>query len=151
MVNCAIVGIGRWGQLLVDSAKKSKHIKFTHGVTRIPAKVEKFGVNHGLTLTDDFSTVLANPSIDAVVLATPHTQHFDQIVKAAHAGKHVFCEKPYTLSRDQAIKALAAVSDAGVKTAVGFNRRFAPNYQKMQTKNKHKYMEELQKIILETI
>ena len=133
MINSAIVGVGRWGRLLVNSVANSKKFKFTHAVTRTPANAEAFCVNHAISLTDDFDSVLANPSIDAVVLATPHTQHFDQIIKTAQAGKHVYCEKPYTLSRVEAAEALFAVAAAGVKTAVGHNRRFAPNYKKMRT------------------
>ena len=83
MINCAIVGVGRWGQLLVTSAEKSKNIKFTHGVTRTPANAEAFCSKYKIALTDNFESVLVNPAIDAVVLATPHTQHFDQITKAA--------------------------------------------------------------------
>ena len=132
MIKSAIIGLGRWGQLLVTSAEKSKLIKFTHGVTPTPSKAEAFCLDHHIRLTDNYEEILTNPAIEAVVLATPHTQHFDQIVKAAEAGKHVFCEKPYTLSYSQAIKALSAIRDAGVKTAVGLNRRFAPNYQKMR-------------------
>ena len=133
MINCAIVGVGRWGQLLVTSAEKSKNVTFTHGVTRTPEHAEAFCSEYKITLTDNFESVLVNPAVDAVVLATPHTQHFDQIIKVAKAGKHVFCEKPYTLSRAQAAEALSVVADAGVKTAVGHNRRFAPNYKKMST------------------
>ena len=121
MIKCAIIGLGRWGQLLVNSSKNSKLIKFTYGVTRTPSKVKDFCENHDILLADDYETILAGAHVDAVVLATPHTQHFDQIVKAAQAGKHVFCEKPYTLNRAQAIDALAAVTAAGVKTAVGLN------------------------------
>ena len=132
MINCAIVGVGRWGQLLVTSAEKSNNITFTHGVTRTPANAEEFCSKYKIALTDNFESVLVNPAIDAIVLATPHTQHFGQITKAAQAGKHIFCEKPYSLCRAEAAEALFAVADAGVKTAVGHNRRFAPNYQKMQ-------------------
>ena len=92
MINTAIIGIGRWGQLLVTSAEKSKNVKFTHGVARTPVKAEEFCSKHNISLTDDIDSVMANPAIDAVILATPHTQHFDQIVKAAQSGKQVYCE-----------------------------------------------------------
>ncbi len=133
MINAAIVGIGSWGRLLVTSAKDSERIKFTHGVTRTVSKAEEFCAKHGIDLGDDFDNVLADPGIDAIVLATPHTQHVDQIIAAAEAGKHVFAEKPYTLSKADTERALAAVETAGVKTAVGLNRRFAPNFQKLKS------------------
>jgi predicted dehydrogenase len=85
----------------------------------------------GLTLTDSYAAVLADPAIDAVVLATPHSWHADEIVAAAQAGKHVFVEKPFTLTRADAERAIEACRTAGVTLHVGFNRRYAPAYGEM--------------------
>ena len=133
MINAAIVGIGNWGQLLVSSVQNNSSVTFTKGVTRTKSKAVEFCATNDIEIVDDYDTLLADPSIDAIVLATPHTQHAGQIVAAAEAGKHVFAEKPYTLSKSDTELALAAVKKAGVKTAVGLNRRFAPNFQKLKT------------------
>ncbi|MAI11129.1 MAG: hypothetical protein CBD27_01820 [Rhodospirillaceae bacterium TMED167] len=133
MINAAIVGIGNWGQLLVTSVRNSESIKFTKGSTRTKSKAAEFCNTNGIELVDDYDGLLADPSIDAIVLATPHTQHVSQVIAAAEAGKHVFAEKPYTLSKSDTETALMAVKKAGVKTAVGLNRRFAPNFQKLKT------------------
>jgi predicted dehydrogenase len=61
-----------------------------------------------------------------VILCTPHTLHCDQIIRAAAAGKHVFCEKPLSLARADAVRAVAACSTAGVMLGVGHERRFEP-------------------------
>jgi predicted dehydrogenase len=127
MINAAIVGLGRWGQGLVDSVKDSRTIRFTAGVTRTVAKAEEFCRERGIGLTADYDAMLADPSVDAVVLATPHTQHFDQIVAAAKAGKHVFCEKPFTLTRKSAQQAVDAVARVDKVVGVGHNRRFMAN------------------------
>ena len=128
MINAAIVGLGRWGRLLAESVQgTSKRIRFTAGVTRSPAKAQDFCSRHGIVLHGDYGAVLDDPGIDAVVLATPHSQHFEQVIAAAHAGKHVFCEKPFTLTRRDAETALGALDAAALKVAVGHNRRFAPN------------------------
>jgi predicted dehydrogenase len=128
MINAAIVGMGRWGQVLVDSVQgKSDKIKFIHGVTRTPAKVEDFCSERGIALGDDYPAMLADPAVDAVVLASPHSVHFDQMMAAAAAGKHIFCEKPFALTKADANAALAAISTAGLKVGLGHNRRFAPN------------------------
>ncbi|MDA0238790.1 MAG: Gfo/Idh/MocA family oxidoreductase, partial [Proteobacteria bacterium] len=133
MITAAIVGMGRWGRLLVKSVQDvSEEIRFTAGVARRPATVEKFSEARGLRLTDDFGAVLKDPNIDAVVIATPHSLHFDQIMAAAAAGKHVFCEKPFTLHRAQAETALSALADLDLKVATGFNRRFAPNSMELK-------------------
>lgn len=126
MVNAAIVGLGRWGERLVDavSVPQSPVIRFTHAVTRTPDKVRSYCAGRGLELSDDLDQILANPRIDAVVLATPHSQHAEQIVRAAHAGKNVFVEKPLTLDVASAISAARACKKAGVVLAIGHNRRF---------------------------
>ncbi|MGY9019973.1 MAG: Gfo/Idh/MocA family protein [Alphaproteobacteria bacterium] len=128
MINAAIVGIGRWGQYLVTSVQgSSEHIKFTAGVTRTKSKAEAFCSEQGIDLRDDYAELLNDPNINAIVLATPHTQHEEQIVAAAKAGKHVFTEKPFTLDRPSAERAVAACKEAGVALALGHNRRFMEN------------------------
>jgi predicted dehydrogenase len=126
-INAAIVGLGRWGQLLVSSVDGSERIKFKAAVTRSPAKAKDFCAARDIELSDDLTNVLEDDTIEALVIATPHTQHFDQLMAAASAGKHVYCEKPWTLDGGQASRSLRALTDAGLKVAIGHNRRFAPN------------------------
>jgi predicted dehydrogenase len=80
----------------------------------------------------DYAAVLADPEIDAVVLATPHTQHTGQIVEAAAARKHVFTEKPLGVDAAAAARAAEACAAAGVTLAVGYNWRFQPALQAMR-------------------
>src|SRR5260221_13881365 len=99
MISAAIVGLGRWGRTLVNSVQdKSDRLRFTHAVSRDPARVGEFANQHGLKILGSLDAPLAEPGIDAVVLATPHSQTRDQIVAAADAGKAEFCENPLTLS-----------------------------------------------------
>ena len=133
MINAAIVGIGRWGQGLVVSVQgTSDQIHFSAGVTRTRSKAEDFCAANKIDLRDDFAELLTDDSIDAIVLATPHTQHEEQIIAAARAGKHVFTEKPFTLSKASAERAVAAVREAGVTVALGHNRRFFKNTEAMK-------------------
>src|SRR5262249_43370014 len=83
-------------------------------------------------LVDEYEQILADPDIDAVVLATPHSQHGDQVRRAAAAGKHIFCEKPFTLTADDAARAIEAARKAGVVLAAGFNRRFHPSMAELR-------------------
>ena len=134
MLNAAIVGLGRWGQRLVDSVftPPSKAIRFTHGVARTPDKVRDFCANRGLSLYGELGRALAEPAVGAVVLATPHSQHADQVIAAAKAGRHVFVEKPFTLDAASARAAAKACRDAGVILAFGHNRRFLPAMSEMK-------------------
>lgn len=128
MLKAAIVGLGGWGQILVNSVQgKSDAIKFTAGVTRTPSKAQDFADKHGFPLGNDYDAVLNDPDIDAIVLATPHQQHADQIIAAAGVGKHIFVEKPFTMTKESAAAAVAAAKDADRVLALGHNRRFLPS------------------------
>ncbi|RWX81215.1 inositol 2-dehydrogenase [Neorhizobium lilium] len=72
--------------------------------------------------------ILADASIDAVLIATSTDTHSDLIEKATAAGKAVLCEKPVDLSLERAQACLDAVSKTGVPVMIGFNRRFDPNF-----------------------
>lgn len=133
MLRAAIVGLGWWGKTLVRSVQgKSKDIKFVLGATGTRAKAEEFCRDNGIKLVDDYEQVLADPGVDAVVLATPHSQHGDQVRRAAAARKAVFCEKPFTLKAADAARAIRAAEEAGIVLAVGFNRRFHPSMAELK-------------------
>ena len=127
MIRAAIIGLGTWGQHLVRNVQGiSNTIQFTAFATRTPAKAAEFAAAHGLRMLENYEAALADPDIDAVVLATPHRQHTDQIVAAAAAGKHVFSEKPLGVSAADAARAAQACADAGVILGVGYNWRYQP-------------------------
>jgi len=133
MINAAIVGLGRWGQNLVNSVQgKSDQIRFVAGVLRHPEKARDYAQQQGLVLHDNLDAVLKDPAIDAIVLATPHTVHAEQIIRAARAGKHVFTEKPFTLTREEATEALRIARAKKVTLAVGYNWRFQPALQEIR-------------------
>ncbi len=131
LLRAAIVGLGRWGQNLVraNAGNPGSALRFTHAATRSPDKAQDFCRDQGLALLPGLDALLQEGEVDAVVLATPHSQHGAQIRRAAQAGKHVFVEKPLTLELAEAESALAAAQAAGVALCVGFNRRFLPAFQ----------------------
>jgi predicted dehydrogenase len=129
MLRVAICGAGNWGTRLIESVhEKSDKIRFVTAVTRDPPAKRALTDRFGLALTTSYADVLADPNIDGVVLCTPHSQHAAEVAAAAKAGKHVFCEKPFTLTQEDAQAAIAACKAAGVTLHVGFNRRYAPAY-----------------------
>lgn len=135
MIHAVIVGLGRWGQVLVDSVQgRSEKIQFTRAITRTPTKAESFARDRGLSLSSQLEDALADSAVDAVVLATPHSLHAQQIEQAAAAGKHVFVEKPFTLTKASAQEAVQAAQDAGIVLALGHNRRFSPSVKELQAR-----------------
>jgi predicted dehydrogenase len=108
-------------------------MRFTTLATRtVTTDVEAFAKQHSLRLADSYAAVLSDPKIDAVVLATPPSGHAEQIIAAAAAGKHVFCEKPFTFSKAEAKAAVDAVLKAKLTLGVGYNRRFHPEMIKLR-------------------
>jgi predicted dehydrogenase len=133
MIRAAIIGLGRWGRSLVASVQgQSADIGFVAAHTRTRASAEEFCRQHGITLADSYERILADPGVDAVVLATPHSAHERQLLAAAAASKHIHVEKPITLDRASADRAVAAARQAGVVLAVGFCRRFHPSLVEMR-------------------
>jgi predicted dehydrogenase len=126
MIACAIVGLGRWGRSLVEAASASGRLNIARAVETDLVRAHPFCAEHGIALTGNFDSVLADPAIDAILLATPHSLHHAQVVAAASAGKQVFCEKPLALRRSDAWEMFDACRRAGVLLAVGHNRRFWP-------------------------
>ena len=120
MIDAAIVGMGGWGRTLVEAVQgKSDRIRFVRGVTKEPEDIAAFADANEIRVSTEFEDVIADPNIAAVAIATPHTLHADQIVRAAGAGKQVFAEKPFTLNLADAERAVEACQKAGVVLGVG--------------------------------
>ena len=84
MIDAAIVGLGRWGKNMVNAVQgKSERLRFVRGVVRHPEAVRDFAAQHGFELSVDLDSVLADPNVQAVVFATPHSLHTQQIIAAA--------------------------------------------------------------------
>src|SRR5579863_10690213 len=100
MIDAAIVGLGRWGKTLVEAVQgKSDKIRFTRAVSRDPAQHREFLETQHLLAGSSLDEMLADRRVKAVVLATPHTRHVEEVCAVAAAGKAVFCEKPLALTK----------------------------------------------------
>jgi predicted dehydrogenase len=128
MINAAIVGLGRWGRNIVNAVQgRSERLRFVACVARRPDAVREFASVHGLRVCSQLSDALADGSVEAIVLATPHSLHVEQVLAVADARKAVFCEKPLALNRRDAERAVAACRRAGVTLALGHDKRFWPS------------------------
>lgn len=125
MISAAIVGLGWWGRKVARELADSDRIRPVLGVDP-DAECRHRVQADGLATTADLQQALDAPDVDAVVLCSPHRYHCTQIIAAAEAGKHVFCEKPFTATVAEADAALAAVQAAGLRLGIGHERRFEP-------------------------
>jgi predicted dehydrogenase len=125
-VATALVGLGWWGRKmasLVNAGGAQMH--FVRAVDPSP-DAAAFAAQMGLQYSPDMDEALADPTIEAVVLATPHSLHREQIARVVAAGKHVFCEKPLDLTRAGAEASVALCRKAGLVLGMGHERRFEP-------------------------
>jgi predicted dehydrogenase len=133
MIGAAVVGLGWWGRNVEESLRDSDVIRPVLGVDPDAAGRQAF-TDRGIHTSSDLHDALDDPRVDAVVLCTPHRMHTTQVIAAAEAGKHVFCEKPFSMHSGEAERALSAVRDAGVRLGIGHERRFEPAIQEMQAR-----------------
>lgn len=132
-VRIGIIGAGRIGQVHADNITFRLRNATLSGVQSGSQELaERCSLAHGCEPYYDYHQLIENPDIDAICICSASDRHTEQIIAAAEAGKHIFCEKPIDTSLSQIDKALVAVKKAGVKFQVGFNRRFDTNYQRVR-------------------
>jgi predicted dehydrogenase len=85
-----------------------------------------FCANNGLTVAASYDAALARADVDAVILATPHSLHLEQIDRGAAARKHIVCEKPLALTKADAERAVRLCRETGLVLGMGHERRFEP-------------------------
>lgn len=134
-INIGVIGAGRIGKIHSENIVsfmpqgRLKAIADVNLTPEIKAWAQKLGVK---LITKDPAILLADKSIQAVLICSSTDTHADFVIKAAKAGKHIFCEKPVDLTVKKVAAALAAVKKAGVKLQVGFNRRFDHNFRRIR-------------------
>jgi len=129
LLSAAIVGLGNWGQKIVAAVNGGSPLLRVDCAVVREARDDlcAFARSHDISLATDLQQVLNDQTIDAVIITTPHSLHVQQIIAAAAAGKHVFCEKPLALTREDAMRALDACGKAGRILAVGHDKRYWPS------------------------
>ncbi len=128
-VRVGLVGTGRIGTSHAEViARRVPTADLVAVADAVPEAAAAVGAMLGVRAHASPADLLADPSVDAVVIAAATPAHVDLVVAAAEAGKAVFCEKPMALSIEEADRAVAAAHAAGVPLQVGFNRRFAEDF-----------------------
>ena len=135
VVNIGILGCGPIAQAgHFESVTKARNTRL-HAICDVAGDlVERFAVAHGASETySDYDAMLADPQLDAVIIATADAFHVPAALAALAAGKHVLCEKPLGVALDEAEMLADAVADSGLKLQVGHMKRFDPGLQSAKT------------------
>ncbi len=125
------IGLGWWGGMLADKGKMAG-LDLVSCFARTRETREEFASTHGLRPAESLDELLSDPEVEAVMIATPHSTHADLVAEAAAAGKHVFVDKPFTLSVAEARRAIEAANAADVILQVGHNRRRQPATRRLR-------------------
>jgi len=134
-VGIALIGMGWWGQKILNVLQAAPaDIRVVRAIEPNIESVKAVCAQKGVPLSANYADALNDPTVDAVVLATPHALHEAQIEAAVAARKHVFCEKPLALTKAGAEKAVALCRDAGLVLGMGHERRWEPPIAEMLAK-----------------
>ena len=131
MISICQFGAGRIGAIHAGNIARHPDARLHIVVDTDRAAAESLAGRYGASVGDQ-AAALADPAVDAVVIASATDTHADLVEAAAHAGKAVFCEKPLDLDRSRAEACLAVAQQSGVPLMVGFNRRFDPNFARFE-------------------
>jgi len=131
MINVAVAGYGWWGKHVVRRLAGNAKINVLYVVEPAADRIAEIEAA-GCKGIEEYDAALSDPAVDAVILTTPNSMHVRQVKAAAAAGKHVFCEKPLSLTAAGARDAVAACKSAGVILGIGHERRFEPALQRLK-------------------
>lgn len=129
----ALMGLGYYStDLLAPALQLTQHCSLVGIVTGSPEKAEHWQKQHRLAdrniyTYDNFDRIADNPDIDVVYVVLPPALHREFTVRAANAGKHVWCEKPMALTAAECEVMIKACSDNRVKLTIGYRMQHEPN------------------------
>ena len=126
-IEVAMFGAGRIGTIHAGNLARHPGARLRYVVDVHQPAAEALAIKHGAQVAS-VEKVLADPAIGAVVIGSSTNTHADLILRAAAAGKAIFCEKPVDLDVERARACAAAVNKAGVTCMIGFQRRFDPTF-----------------------
>lgn len=132
MLKAAQVGLGWWGSQVTKVLADSEKIEIVRGVDPFEETANKFTADYGIPIYADYQEALDDPDVQAVILTIPHLFHEEAVVRAAAAGKEIFCEKPLALTVDSARTMIDACDAAGIVMGIGHERRFEPAWEEMK-------------------
>jgi myo-inositol 2-dehydrogenase/D-chiro-inositol 1-dehydrogenase len=133
MKNAAIFGAGRIGRIHAANLAALPGVTLQFVCDPVTAAASDLAQLLGARVST-IDAVLADKSIEVVVIASSTDTHSELITRSAAAGKHIFCEKPVDMSVPRARDCAAAVQAAGVACMIGFQRRFDPTFNEARTR-----------------
>lgn len=136
-LNVALVGLGYYStDLLAPALQLTKHCKLAGIVTGSPAKAAQWKEQHNIPDKNiynyqNFDSIANNDDIDVVYVVLPPSMHAEYVIRAANAGKHVWCEKPMAVTVSECQKMIDACTKNKVTLSIGYRMQHEPNTQQI--------------------
>jgi glucose-fructose oxidoreductase len=133
----ALVGLGYYsGDLLAPALQQTKHCYLAGVVTGSPAKAKTWKLKYNIPQKniynyENFDTIANNPDIDVIYIVLPPSMHAEYVIRAAKAGKHVWCEKPMAMTVTECQSMIDACQQNKVKLSIGYRMQHEPNTQEI--------------------
>jgi len=131
MIEVALFGAGRIGRIHAGNLAAQPGVKLKYVVDVSAVAAGELAQRHAAKVVDG-DIAFSDSAVSAVAIASSTDTHADLILKAAAAGKAIFCEKPVDLDLERARACAAAVAKAGVLCMIGFQRRFDPTFSALK-------------------
>src|SRR5579875_3493779 len=130
-IRTAVAGTGFMGRVHLEGLRRVEHVEVAAIAGRNAAAAEKLGSAFGVPHRD-LDSILSDSSIQAVHVCTPNAQHFPMAKQALLAGKHVLCEKPLSVSVEEAQELVTLAAQKKLRNCVCHNLRYYPMAQQMR-------------------
>ena len=150
----ALVGLGYYStDLLAPALQLTSHCYLSGIVTGTPEKAVRWQKQYNIPKKNiynysSFDKIANNPDIDVIYIVLPPSMHKEYVIRAANAGKHVWCEKPMALTADECQSMIDACNKNKVKLSLGYRMHHEPNTQKIIQFRKEKKYGDINKVLV---
>ena len=148
MINVALFGFGRIGQMHAENLNKHKEIKILYVYEKLPHLNKKATKLYNCIIENNYNKIFSDKNVDIVFISSPTNTHIKFIEEAMKNKKTIFCEKPLDLNINKIIRTLKKVKKIKPKIQLGFNRRYDPGHFSIKKGLNRNKIGKLEKIII---
>jgi myo-inositol 2-dehydrogenase/D-chiro-inositol 1-dehydrogenase len=148
MINVALLGFGRIGQMHAENINKNKDLRLLYVYEKVDKLCKKAKNLYNCKIQTNYNKIFTDKDVDIIFISTPTNTHIKFIEEAMKSKKTIFCEKPLDLNINKIIKTFKKVKKYRPKIQLGFNRRYDPSHFSIKKDLDKNRIGKLEKIII---
>ena len=148
MINVALLGFGRIGQMHAENINKNKDLKLLFVYEKVDRLCKKAKNLYNCKIQTNYNKIFTDKAVDIIFISTPTHTHIKFIEEGMKSKKTIFCEKPLDLNINKIIKTFKKIKKYRPKIQLGFNRRYDPGHFSIKRDLKSNKIGKLEKIII---